>query len=412
MIFENAEADIPSDADVCIVGAGPVGLALALKCASLGLSAVVLEAGGSEGINRSDTALGAVEIVTSHHAAVELIRAQGIGGTSRLWGGRCVALDDIDFERRDHVPFSGWPVPHAEITAYYEEALTFLGCGASAGMRPDETSKAAGDIESGMLERWSATPDVRRLHGASLRASRNIRIHTGCTVAGIRFDAEGGRATALTVKSSSGRSFDVEAKTFVLAAGGLENARLLLAAQRDWPQKFGGPDGALGRFYCGHLTGYLAAIRFNDQSLARLLWYQRNRDGSHLRRRLALSRDAQLEHRLLNAAFWLDSFSVADPAHGSGALSLLYVGLSMLGLHPRLGNGLAPSPTEPQSRSYGLHLSNVRSDPKLIAGMLHVISQLLRKRLGQRMFALFNPGNRYLLRYHAEQAPNPESRVH
>ncbi|XCG57908.1 GMC family oxidoreductase [Mesorhizobium sp. WSM2239] len=197
----------------------------------------------------------------------------------------------------------------------------------------------------------------------------------------------------------------------MLAAGGLENARLLLVAQRDWPQKFGGPDGALGRFYCGHLTGYLAAIRFNDQNFARRLWYQRNRDGSQLRRRLALSRDAQLQHRLLNTAFWLDSYSVADPAHGSGALSLVYVGLSMLGLHPRLGNRLAPSPTEPQSRSYRLHLSNVRSDPKLIAGTLHVISQLMRKRLGQRMFALFNPGNRYLLRYHAEQAPNPESRV-
>jgi hypothetical protein len=43
--------------------------------------------------------------------------------------------------------------------------------------------------------------------------------------------------------------------------------------------------------------------------------------------------------------------------------------------------------------------------------MLHVLSQLVRKRLGQRMFALFNPGNRYFLRYHAEQAPNPDSRI-
>jgi choline dehydrogenase-like flavoprotein len=410
MIFEDRDVDVPSNVDVCIVGAGPVGLALALRCASHGLSAVVLESGGSEGADRNDAALGAVEIVTPHHAALELVRAQGIGGTSRLWGGRCVELDDIDFERRDHVPFSGWPIPHAEISAYYDEALTFLGCGASAGMGPDEPSKAEGDIDSAMLERWSAAPDIRRLHGASLRASPNVRIYAG-TVSGIRLNAEGERATALIVKSRSGRSFEVEAKSFVLAAGGLENARLLLAAQRDWPQKFGGPDGALGRFYCGHLTGYLAAIRLKDQSFARGLWYKRNRNGSHLRRRLALSRDAQLKHKLLNAAFWLDSFSVADPAHGSGALSLLYVGLSMLGLHPRLGNGLAPSPTEPQSRSYGLHLSNVRSDPKLITGMLHVLSQLVRNRLGQRMFALFNPGNRYLLRYHAEQAPNPDSRV-
>jgi 2-polyprenyl-6-methoxyphenol hydroxylase-like FAD-dependent oxidoreductase len=85
MIFENPDVDVLSNADVCIVGAGPVGLALAFKCASQGLSVVVLESGSSESASSNDTALGAIEIVTPHHAAVELIRAQGIGGTSRLW---------------------------------------------------------------------------------------------------------------------------------------------------------------------------------------------------------------------------------------------------------------------------------------------------------------------------------------
>jgi GMC oxidoreductase len=85
--------------------------------------------------------------------------------------------------------------------------------------------------------------------------------------------------------------------------------------------------------------------------------------------------------------------------------------LALLGLHPRLASGLAPSPTEPHSRGFRLHLLNVRHDPGLVAGTLHVVSQLLRKRLGQKMFALFNPGNHNLLRYHAEQMPNPESRV-
>ena len=192
MIFENAGADIPSDADVCIVGAGPVGLALAFKCASQGLSVIIFESGNSKHVNHNETALGAVEIITPHHVAPELSRAQGIGGTSRLWGGRCVALDDIDFESRDHVRFSGWPIPHAEIAAHYDESLTFLGCDASTGVLAKEYPKPGSEIAADMLERWSAVPDLRWLHGERLRASRNIKIYTGCTVTGIRLDSGAG----------------------------------------------------------------------------------------------------------------------------------------------------------------------------------------------------------------------------
>ena len=106
-IFEDAWLEIPPDANVLIVGAGPVGLALAFKCAGQGLSVVLLEFEKSDEKANGNAWLGQDELVTPHHAALEAVCCQGVGGTSRLWGGRCVALDDIDFEKRDHVPFSG-----------------------------------------------------------------------------------------------------------------------------------------------------------------------------------------------------------------------------------------------------------------------------------------------------------------
>ena len=411
MILENCWSDSSPDADVLIVGAGPVGLALAFKCAGQGLSVMLLESGSSDEKGNSKAWLGDVEIVTPHHAALDAVRCQGIGGTSRLWGGRCVALDDIDFEKRDHVPFSGWPIPHAEIANHYREALAFLGCGTDAGYPKSQGGAAQADVTTDMPEYWSVEPDLRLRHGERLRSSNGIEVYAGCTVTGIRLDSDGGRVAALVGKRGD-RPFEVTAKSYVLAGGGLENARLLLLAQRHWPQKFGGPNGPLGRYYCGHLSGYLAAIIFNQQGFAKNLWYHKGSDGSHLRHRLAASPDAQRKHALLNAVFWLDSFSVGDPAHGSGALSMLYVVLALLGLYPRLSNGLAPSPTEPRSRSLRRHLTNVRRDPKLLSGTLSVIWQLsTRRRLGQRAFALVNPGDRYLLRYHAEQVPSSESRV-
>lgn len=387
-----------------------MGLALAFKCANQGLSVILLESGGFGDRGNAEARFGSAEILTPHHAALEAIRCQGIGGTSRLWGGRCVALDDIDFEKRDHVANSGWPIPHAKIANYYGEALTFLGCGIDAAHARNTERTAQAEIATDMPEYWSAEPDLRRRHGARLRNSANIRVYTLCTVSGIRLDSDGARVAALVVKSGD-RSFEVTAKSYVLAGGGLENARLLLLAQRDWPHKFGGPNGPLGRYYCGHLSGYLAAIRFNQQSFAKSLWYRKSSDGSHLRHRLAPTPDAQRKHALLNTVFWLDSFSVGDPAHGSGALSMLYLGLTLLGLYPRIGNGLAPSPTEPRSRGLRRHLSNVVRDPRLLSSMFSVTWQLSKRRFGQRAFALMNPGERYLLRYHAEQVPTSESRV-
>ncbi|MEO9336909.1 GMC oxidoreductase [Mesorhizobium sp. SB112] len=409
MIFEFSDTGQQSDSDVCIVGAGPVGLALAFKCAAQGLSVTVLESGGADTDNDQNV-LGPVEILTPHHAETSLTTRRGIGGTSILWGGRCVTLDDIDFQPRDFVAFSGWPISHREIAQHYDEALSFLGYGRDDDALRLAAAEASGDIVDDFLERWSAKPDLKDLHEAQLRKSERITVRLGSTVTAIALDASGAKVTGVHVRSRGSDSF-IRAKSYVLASGGLENARLLLAAQQLWPDKFGGPDGALGRFYCGHLTGYLAAIRFAKPDFAKRLWYRKNRDGSHIRRRLALSQEAQLKHSLLNGAFWLDSFSVADPEHGSGALSMLYVCMAMLGLYPKVGNGLAPSPTEPKARNYRRHFSNIRQDPRLLTGTFHVLSQLVGRRLGKKIFALANPENHYLLRYHTEQVPDPTSRA-
>jgi choline dehydrogenase-like flavoprotein len=367
----------------------------------------VLEAGGG----KSDTQAArsnATDVVTAHHAALELSAYRGVGGTSRLWGGRCVALDDIDFAERSHVPFSGWPISHAEVAAYYSEALTFLGCGQNS--TPVPTGVAGGGISMAMIERWSAKPDLGRLHERHLRSSKEIRIYPGSMVTGIEFDSDGQKVSALTAKRH-GRAVEMKAGAYVLAGGGLENARLLLATQRDWPRKFGGPDGALGRFYMGHLTGYIAKVRFDRGDFAERLWYQKGTAGSFVRRRLSITPEAQVAHALLNTAFWLDSFSVADPAHGSGALSMIYVALATLGLYERLGSGLAPSTVSLKPRGYAEHWSNVLNDPELAKHMLQVLSHFVRNGMRRRVYALINPQSRYLLRYHAEQAPDPNNRV-
>ena len=78
-------------------------------------------------------------------------------------------------------------------------------------------------------------------------------------------------------------------RNLVIAAGGLESTRLLLAAQRDAPNRFGGIDGPLGRYYMGHVIGDIAEIVFSNAALAGAFDYFVDAHGSYVRRRFVPS---------------------------------------------------------------------------------------------------------------------------
>ena len=101
--------------DVCVVGAGPVGLAFAMEAAERGSRVLLVDAGDLDSGTR-DVVPGPTEILDdARHAPIELVTRQGIGGTSWLWGGRVVAFEPIDFEAVDDRPVDvivGLLMPH------------------------------------------------------------------------------------------------------------------------------------------------------------------------------------------------------------------------------------------------------------------------------------------------------------
>ncbi|SMF10187.1 Choline dehydrogenase [Xaviernesmea oryzae] len=394
-----------AETDVCIVGAGPVGLALAFKLEALGLTVTLLEMGAGGPDN--DAGAGGIEFTNGRHALSPAISRPGIGGASALWGGRCVALDDLDFDMRSHVPFSGWPIPHEALRRHYPEALTFLNCNPGKPALGD-VGVSDGMIATDALERWSSSPDLGPVYSKRLQASRSIRL-LNATATGIVLDPSGKRVEGLAARHEGGE-IEIAAKTFVLAGGGLENARLLLSLQRDRPEACGGTDGPLGRFYQGHLTGYVAVLQFDNPGAAKQFAFQLDDKGSIFRRRLQIVPAVQTEEKLLNCVFWIDAISIADPVHGSGALSLAYLFLKTFGLYRRLSHGLAPTAKGSGNIDLREHWRNIRSDRRAVLDLVGSVRNLLQRRVS-RWRTLINPKGRYLLRYHAEQVPNPESRV-
>src|SRR3954447_24117357 len=87
-----------SSQDVCVIGAGPVGISLALELAEHGRSVLLLESGGTRA-SADAQRLSDAEIANGKvHVPMDIAVQRSLGGASNLWGGRCVSFEPIDFE--------------------------------------------------------------------------------------------------------------------------------------------------------------------------------------------------------------------------------------------------------------------------------------------------------------------------
>jgi choline dehydrogenase-like flavoprotein len=399
--------------DVCIVGAGPLGLTMALECAELGLSVALLEAGG---LSESPEQLEAsrAEIVDPlRQAPMELATRRMLGGASWLWGGRCVPFDPIDYETRTFVKGSGWPIGWADIEPWYAKACFYLGCGEPVfSARSDQLARLAGDVRADRLERWASEPRLARHEALRGRVERSPSIHLylDCVVNDLEVSAEG----AVTALARTGaETVRITPPTLVLAMGGLETTRVLLHAQRRQPALFGGPDGPLGRHYMGHISGKIADILFDDPATITDFDYFKEGGAAYVRRRLTISEDAQKREGLLNTAFWPDNPPFYDARHRSAVLSAVFLALAFKPLGRRLtSENIRRGHIGQAARPIAPHLRNIAVGAwELGVDMPAILRDRFSSRPRKPGFLARNRTGRYALHYHAEQIPHPDSRV-
>ncbi len=415
MLFEPQSAeDLSADhADVTIIGAGPLGLMAALRFERAGLRVLVLESGAqgpeahSQDLSRADVRK------PQFHTPAEINMARRVGGTSHLWGGRCLPYDPIDLEARPGLEVPPWPLSHGDVAPYFEEACRFFSAGApvfeapiDGFTGPDETFRATA------LERWATNPSAMAIHGDHLRTTDRIRIAQRVTVTAL--DLEGARVGALRVAvGREGTPGRLPVGWTVLAAGGNESTRLLLATQQDRPALFGGPDGPLGRFYMGHANGQIADIVFEDRALEKAFGFYVDEHGSYVRRRFVPSAALQRREGLLNVSFWPVVPEVRDARHRSGILSSAYLTLSLGPLGRQLvAERIRIKQVGPPPHKRLPHLWNVICDLPRFATFTPWF--LWHRKIAKRRvpgFFVHNRAGRYGLEFHSEQWPNPNSRL-
>ena len=309
----------PIEADVCLVGSGPAGWTIAEELRDSGLRILILESGGLEP-EPDSYALNQLDIVG---APFDGGRERNLGGTSHCWGGRCISFDDIDYEVRPWVPFSGWPFGRETIAPYLVRASKHLNADSygpdGRGPAPDGIAKRP-DFDPGLL-RSVCWQDPKPVHFGRLfraRQNANLRIIVHATVTHLNTDSSGEHLESVEITDPQGERATVRARVVVLCAGGIENARILLYSNRIIPNGVGNRYDVVGRFLMDHPKEADLLVRFEtrDAAQVRALFGPYKLDNARGRHSfahgLALSPERQRRDGLLNCAAWPFEVKAAD----------------------------------------------------------------------------------------------------
>ena len=407
MILDVTELGLNSlVSDLCIVGAGAAGLTLAAALSHTRTKIVILEAGGPK---RSALAQAFYQgEVSGNHPAAHEFRVRALGGTSTIWGGGCVPLDPMDFMHRPWVPESGWPMEYSHILPFYRQALDAAEAGAFAFDAPSPLIDSVdGEAFRTSLERFSRPTNFWKRWRPILKKSENIRVVLNAAAIDIRLKADGRNVDHILAAAPDGRRFRVRALNFVLAVGGLETARLLLASNKDHCCGVGNQSGWVGRGYMCHTAAVEGVVTLAGGQQSARFGHERDGDGVYYRRRLLLTERAQRDRRILNLAFRLRPLEESDPIHGDAILSSLHLAKALFCRGRKCKSHAHERP--PDTRG---HLSNIIGHPMRAAGAVGMT--VWQRYLGSRKapgVAFRSAQNCYALEFNGEQAVNPDSRV-
>lgn len=296
------------NSDICIVGAGAAGITLAQELNGAPQSVCLLES-GSYNPDEEVQSLCNVDVAGYPVRENFMARARYFGGTCNLWAGRSMKLTEFDFEKKDWVPNSGWPITYSEVQNYYGKAAEILKLPSFESFENITLKRGLSQAERALFDNADLKPNISvwgikpLRFGAAYRSrlarSRNVTVYLNANVTEVVLNSEGTSVDEVKIATLSGNRTILRAKIFILACGGMENARLLLVSRRVQPNGIGNQFDLVGRFFMDHPRTVFGKIRLAEKQTLPLLLAVPLRDGMG-QIGIQLSASTQRKEQLLN----------------------------------------------------------------------------------------------------------------
>ncbi len=384
------------ETDVCIVGAGAAGITLAREFGGQPFRVCLLESGGPRA-DHATQALYQGELSGHPGFPLDETRATGFGGSTSQWHGSCRPLDDVDFQVRDWVPFSGWPFPRSHLEPFYVRAQAVCQIGPftyDARDWADATSPSLplrpGRVDTHIVQ-ISRPARFGTIYRSAIRHAPNITTLFYGSAVSLETTDDARLATHLRVATLQGKGFTIAARVFILAAGGIETPRLLLLSRTRRPTGLGNDHDLVGRFFMDHLR-----LEFGELRLADPARYSRLYSVHHARRLgrrtkiegfLAIGDGLAAQEGLVRCAVQIPPRWRARPEfHSEGTMALEQ-------LVRAIGRGATPYKWDKRLRTVLAHLDDVA-----VTAFWRLVEALDAKK-------------RLVTTTYVEQIPNPDSRV-
>ncbi len=386
------------DTDLCIVGAGPAGITIAREFMGTQTRVCLLDSGGRDVEPRAQRHNRGESVGYPIHR-MNQSRVRAFGGTSRHWppdeGLAVRPLDPIDFEHRPGLSWSGWPFDRAHLEPWYVSAQAIC----QAGPYDYDPAGWTEGAESALPLAGDAVGTTVFLHGpaafngyhAEVAAASNVTLFQHATVVELLPDVQApDRVDRIRVKRDDGSEFFVKAAVVVLAAGGIENPRLLLLSRRAHATGLGNRHDVVGRYFAERLSGrsgHIVACR--PELIDRAGFYDiRQARGTRVQGAFRLTDAAQRERHLRNCAFFLLRRDAAITAEAVRSLATL----------------VKAARRQPLAADMSGHLRNVVTGARGLTG--YAAGSVAARRGGGHLRPEV-----LVLRVQGEQAPNPDSRI-
>lgn len=276
------------EADLCVIGAGPAGITVAKELRNSRLTILLLESGGLEFDPKTQTLYEGQSVGLHYAMPLNAARLRYFGGTSGHWAGWCAPLDSIDFEKRDWIAHSGWPIIFRDLEPWYRRAQEICQLG------PFEYQAEYWERQSGLrrlplsprkisTKIIQLSPPTRfgEAYREEIVRSANITLCTFANVTEILSNELASHVSGVEVTTLDGKKKIARANQYVLACGGLENPRILLLSNKKIRTGLGNQNDLVGRFFTDHPHISTSRILFSDEQSAAFYEFVPSSAGSH-----------------------------------------------------------------------------------------------------------------------------------